>query len=248
MNSSCVHIDNLSKQYKGASTYSLDKVSLDIQQGDIYGILGPNGAGKTTLISILCGIMQPSSGSFSYNIHSRTLTGNSLKQHIGYVPQDYAFYEELTPTQNFRFFGAMYNLSKSEVKSQTEKLLDILGLKNVGNKKIEEFSGGMKRRINLAIGMLHQPSILFLDEPTAGVDVQSKRAILHFLKEENTKGTTIIYTSHNMKDAEEFCSSFALIDFGKILVSGPLDSLLKNENMDNLEEFFIYKTGKSYRD
>lgn len=248
MNPSCVHIDNLSKQYKGASTYSLDKVNLDILQGDIYGILGPNGAGKTTLISILCGILKHSSGSFSYDINGRSLSDKSLKQHIGYVPQDYAFYEELTPIQNLQFFGAMYNLSKPEVKSQTEKLLDILGLKNVANKKIEEFSGGMKRRINLAIGMLHKPAILFLDEPTVGVDVQSKRAILTFLKEENVRGTTVIYSSHNMKDAEEFCSSFALIDFGKILVSGPLDFLLKNENINSLEEYFINKTGESYRD
>ena len=244
----CLNIENLSKQYKGASTYSLKDIKLAIQPGEIFGILGPNGAGKTTLISILCGILAPSSGSFLYNINNQNYTNKSIKQHIGYVPQDLAFYEELTPMQNLRFFGAMYNLNKEQISLRSDKLLDILGLKNVRHKKIEKFSGGMKRRINLAIGMLNEPAILFLDEPTVGVDVQSKLAILNFLKEENVRGTTIIYTSHNMKDAEEFCSSFALLDFGKILVAGPLQKLLKEENMVSLEEFFISKTGESYRD
>lgn len=244
----CLHIKDLSKQYNNALELSLSTINLEIPTGEIFGILGPNGAGKTTLISILCGILEPTSGSFTYEVNQKKITGNSIKKHIGYVPQDFAFYEELTPIQNFEFFGAMYNLSKEQIKTQSVKLLEVLGLSSVQNKQVAHFSGGMKRRVNLAIGMLHNPDILFLDEPTVGVDVQSKRAILSYLKEQNKKGTTIIYTSHNMKDAEEFCSSFALIDFGKILVSGPTRELLEQENSESLEDYFISKTGASYRD
>lgn len=248
MHPACVHIQGLSKQYKRASELSLNELSLEINSGEIFGILGPNGAGKTTLISILCGILEPTSGSFSYHINNETVTGNTIKKHVGYVPQDFAFYDELTPAQNFEFFGAMYGLSKKTIAEQTEKLLDILGLTSVRNKKVSEFSGGMKRRVNLAIGMLHSPNILFLDEPTVGVDVQSKRAILAFLKEENQRGTTIIYTSHNMKDAEEFCTRFALIDFGKLLVTGAMSELLHQQENLSLEDYFISKTGASFRD
>ena len=243
----CLHIEQLTKQYTKGS-YSLNIDLLDIQQGEIYGIIGPNGAGKTTLISILCGILQPSSGTFQYQIKDQLHTSKSIKKYLGYVPQEYAFYEELTPTQNLSFFGAMYNMNKEEIFLSTNKMLSMLGLDNTGNKKVKQFSGGMKRRVNLAIGLLHQPKILFLDEPTVGVDVQSKRAILSYLKEENSRGTTIIYTSHNMADAEDLCTSFALLDFGKILASGPLDEVLKTENATSLEEFFIKKTGESFRD
>ena len=248
MPQTCVHIKNLTKQYHGNSALSLDNVSLAIQSQEIFGILGPNGAGKTTLISILCGILKPNSGSFSYQIDNETISGKKVKKHIGYVPQDFAFYEELTLVENLQFFGAMYNLSKKEIEIQTSKLLKILGLESVGNKKVSTFSGGMKRRVNLTIGVLHQPQILFLDEPTVGVDVQSKRAIFNFLKKENQNGTTIIYTSHNMKDVEEFCTKIALIDFGKIIESGTITDVLKSQNTESLEEFFIAKTGDSYRD
>lgn len=248
MPQTCVHIENLSKQYHGNSALSLDGVNLNIQSQEIFGILGPNGAGKTTLISILCGILQPTSGAYSYHIGTEIITGKEIKKHLGYVPQDFAFYEELSPQENFNFFGAMYNLSKSEIKEQSRKLLDILGLTNVANKKVVTFSGGMKRRVNLAIAVLHQPKILFLDEPTVGVDVQSKRAIFNFLKQENKNGTTIIYTSHNMKDVEDFCTQIALIDFGKIVEYGELETVLKNQNAQTLEDLFIAKTGETYRD
>ena len=248
MPQTCVHIESLSKQYRGNSALSLDGVDLEIQSQEIFGILGPNGAGKTTLISILCGILKPTSGTYSYRIGSEIITGKKIKKHIGYVPQDFAFYEELTPVENLAFFGAMYNLSKFEIETQSTKLLDILGLTNVANKKVETFSGGMKRRVNLAIGVLHQPKILFLDEPTVGVDVQSKRAIFNFLKQQNKNGTTIIYTSHNMKDVEEFCTQIALIDFGKIIEYGEIQTVLKNQNAETLEDLFIAKTGESYRD
>ncbi len=244
----CVHIKNLSKLYRGNSTPSLKGVNLEIQSQEIVGIMGPNGAGKTTLISILCGILKPTSGTFSYQVGLETITGKNFKKYIGYVPQNFAFYEELTPNENLAFFGAMYNLGKVKIKEQSSKLLSILGLTKVANKKVFTFSGGMKRRVNLAIGVLHQPKILFLDEPIVGVDVQSKRAIFNFLKQENKNGTTIIYTSHNIKDVEEFCTQIVLIDFGKIIEYGELNTVLKNQDFETLEDLFIAKTGKSYRD
>ena len=248
MSHSCVQIKNLTKQYHGNDALSLDGVTLNIQTQEIFGILGPNGAGKTTLISILSGILKPSSGSFSYQIGEETITGKKVKKHLGYVPQDFAFYEELTPVENLAFFGAMYNLSRQEIATQSSKLLAILGLESVSHKKVATFSGGMKRRVNLAIGVLHQPKILFLDEPTVGVDVQSKIAIFNFLKKENQNGTTIIYTSHNMKDVEDFCTQIALIDFGRIIEAGTLTDILKSQNVASLEDYFIAKTGDSYRD
>ena len=248
MSNSSLHIEKITKQYQRNSALSLDQINLNIESQEIYGILGPNGAGKTTLISILCGILKPTSGTFSYFINGNKTSSEQVKKHIGYVPQDFAFYEELSPIQNFSFFGAMYGLSKQKIAKKSKELLDILGLTSVSNKKVATFSGGMKRRVNLAIGVFHQPSILFLDEPTAGVDVQSKRAIFKFLKNENQKGTTIIYTSHNLKDIEEFCTHIALIDSGKIIDSGSLAQVLQNQKAANLEEFFIAQTGESYRD
>ena len=248
MSGSSLHIDHITKKYERNSALSLDQVNLQIESQEIFGILGPNGAGKTTLISILCGILKPTSGTYSYHINGTKITGEQVKNHIGYVPQDFAFYEELTPIQNLAFFGAMYGLTTKKIRSKSIELLEILGLESVSNKKVSTFSGGMKRRINLAIGVLHQPSILFLDEPTAGVDVQSKRAIFKFLKKENQNGTTIIYTSHNLKDVEEFCTHIALIDFGKIIDSGPMVQILQDQETTSLEDFFIAKTGASYRD
>ena len=243
----CLEVKNLTKQYRGNSSLSLDIDKLEIQSEEIFGILGPNGAGKTTLISILCGILDATAGLYSYQVGDKTLTGKDIKKHIGYVPQDFAFFEELSPLENLHFFGAMYGLDKNEINAKSIDILVTLGLENVQHKKVSTFSGGMKRRVNLAIGVLNQPQILFLDEPTVGVDVQSKRAIFNFLTAENKKGVTIIYSSQNMKDVEEFCAQIALIDHGKIIEHGKLSDILKDENTESLEEYFLSKTGNTYR-
>ncbi len=244
----CIQINNLTKRYRTSKEDSLKQVSLTINAGEKFGILGPNGAGKTTLISILCGIIQSTGGSVKYFEQGNKVNLKTFRKKIGFVPQEYAFYQELTPNQNLEYFGALYNLSKKEINSRTEKLLSLLGLSKVSDKKLQTFSGGMKRRINLAIGIIHKPTILFLDEPTVGVDVQSKNAIIGFLNELNKEGTTIIYTSHLMSEAEEFCNYIALLDHGKLIACDSLTNLLNLHKSSSLKSLFINLTGEDYRD
>lgn len=238
-----IEVNGISKKYNSASFESLSNVSFSIKAGQTIGVLGPNGAGKTTLISILCGLIEPTKGVVSYQTETNTtIAGVDLKKIIGFVPQEYAFYHELTPVQNMNYFGSLYNLTKDEIKHKTDSLLSILGLSEVANKKINTFSGGMKRKVNLAIGLIHNPSILFLDEPTVGVDVQSKLSIIQFLKDTSKQGTTIIYTSHHLSEAEDFCDQLLLISKGKIVAEGPTQELIQKNNANDLQSLFIKLT------
>ncbi|MCF2447489.1 ABC transporter ATP-binding protein [Dyadobacter sp. CY345] len=243
-----IQIENITQRYKSAQEDSLSNVTLQINEGDVYGLLGPNGAGKTTLISILCGIIPPSYGNVNYYIGGKKIDEQERRSLLGFVPQEYAFYQELTPKQNLDYFGAMYNLSRAELSVRIDELLEELGLTKVANKEVSTFSGGMKRRVNLAIGLIHNPVILFLDEPTVGVDVQSKNAIIKYLEEINRTGTTIVYTSHHMSEAEEFCNRIALIDHGKVVAEGGMSELLEKNSASSLQDLFIKLTGEEYRD
>lgn len=243
-----IHITQLIKCYNKAEKNSLDDIDLVVYEGEKFGVFGPNGAGKTTLISVLCGILAPTSGKVNYHFDKLDLSIRELLPHIGFVPQDYAFYPELTPMQNLKYFGALYGISKMELTERIDHLLEQVGLSHVRDKKVATFSGGMKRRINLAIGLINQPKLLFLDEPTVGVDVQSKVAIVSLLEEINRQGTTIIYTSHHLKEAEDFCDRIALIDEGKIIAVDTLIHLLEANNVSNLEDLLIRLTGKHLRD
>ncbi len=248
MSDSCLKIEDVAKRYPGESKDILRNINLEIKVGDKFGILGPNGAGKTTLISILCGLIDASAGNVYYWDYKDGIDFSIIQQKIGFVPQEYAFYQELTPVQNLEYFGAMYRLSAAEIATRTSEILKILGLSDVQHKKVSAFSGGMKRRMNLAIGIIHQPSVLFLDEPTVGVDIQSKMAIMRFLNELNDKGTTIIYTSHHLDEAQEFCNEIALIDNGRIIIKGKTKALLEENNAKDLKGLLINFTGESYRD
>ena len=244
-----IEIKSLSKKYKNAEKYSLDNFSLTINKGEIFGLLGPNGAGKTTLISILCGLLKPTSGSFTiagYNYSDNSLL---IKKLIGVVPQEYALYPTLTARENLTYFGSMYGLKGTELKDKITTNLELLGLLKYADKRIETFSGGMKRRVNLIAGILHDPILLFLDEPTVGVDIQSKNAIIDYLKQCNQNGTTIIYTSHHLTEAQDFCSTIAIIDQGEIYAKDTPKSLIENTtDARNLEDVFIALTGKEFRD
>jgi ABC-2 type transport system ATP-binding protein len=183
------------------------------------------------------------------------LLGNSISSHskkvkmlFGFVPQDFSFYHELTPVENLEFFGAWAGLPGNEIKKRIPELLEVFGLTEVKNKPVHKFSGGMKRKVNLAIGVLHNPKILFLDEPTVGVDIQTRNNIIAYLKELSSKGTTLIYTSHQLNEAEELCDKIAMIDEGKIIVHDTLDNLLAIHKEDGLEGLFIRLTGKQYKD
>lgn len=246
---SIVQISNLSKIYKDAEVFSLNDFSLNINEGQIFGLLGPNGAGKTTLISILCGLIKPTSGLFSIENLSYAKNEIELKRIIGVVPQEYALYPTLTARENLMYFGSMYGLKGDDLKEKVIENLDFLGLLKFADKRIETFSGGMKRRVNLIAGILHNPKILFLDEPTVGVDVHSKNVIIEYLKELNKKGTTIIYTSHHLSEAQDFCSHIAIVDNGTILAEGtPQHLIATTANARNLEDVFISLTGKELRD
>lgn len=244
-----IQISQLSKKYKNAEMYSLNDFTLSIKEGQIFGLLGPNGAGKTTLISMLCGLVKPTSGSFTIVKMTYAENANEIKKIIGVVPQEYALYPTLTARENLIYFGSMYGLKGADLKEKVVESLDFLGLLKFADKRIETFSGGMKRRVNLIAGILHSPKVLFLDEPTVGVDVQSKNAIIDYLKKLNQNGTTIIYTSHHLAEAQDFCTDIAILDQGKIYVQGsPIDLINATANAKNLEDVFIALTGNELRD
>lgn len=244
-----IEIHQLSKKYRDAEHFSVSDLDLIIDEGEIFGLLGPNGAGKTTLISMLCALIKPTSGSFSINGLNYKKNKNQLKQLIGIVPQEYALYPSMTAFENVKYFGSMYGIKKTELNTKIKEALALLGLEKFAHKKVNTFSGGMKRRVNLIASILHQPKVLFLDEPTVGVDVQSKNVIIQYLETLNKSGTTIIYTSHHLNEAENFCSKVAIIDHGKIITQGKPKVLIEShENANNLEDVFLSLTGKALRD
>lgn len=244
-----IQITKLSKKYKTADNYAVKNLDLKVEPGEIYGLLGPNGAGKTTLISMLTSLLKPTSGSFTIDGLNFREHKNQLKQLIGIVPQEYALYPTLTAFENLQYFGSMYSLRGEALKKSITTHLEIMGLSKFANKKTATFSGGMKRRINLIAGILHQPKVLFLDEPTVGVDVQSKNVIIDHLKLLNKQGTTIVYTSHHLNEAEFFCTHVAIIDQGEIVVKGIPAELVNNQSgAHNLEDVFLAKTGNTLRD
>jgi len=249
MISSVIHIQEISKKYKGADEYSIQRLNLSIIDGEIIGLLGPNGAGKTTLISMLCGLLKPTSGTITIKNLSFKKNRKKIKQIIGVVPQEYALYPTLTAYENLMYFGSMYGISGKQLKQVVLDNLELLGLIKFAHKRVDTFSGGMKRRVNLIAGILHNPKILFLDEPTVGVDVQSKKVIIDHLKELNNNGTTIVYTSHHLTEAQEFCTRVAILDRGLIISKGtPLSLIDDIEDAHNLEDVFISLTGSALRD
>lgn len=242
-------ISNLSKKYLNTDEPAVRNLDLTIKEGEIYGLLGPNGAGKTTLISMLTSLMKPTSGSFTINGLNFYDNKTELQQIIGVVPQEYALYPTLTAYENLRYFGSMYGIQGKKLKESIDKHLEIMGLSKFANKRTAMFSGGMKRRVNLIAGILHRPKVLFLDEPTVGVDVHSKNVIMDHLKLLNQKGTTIVYTSHHLNEAEAFCTHVAIIDNGEIIVKGvPSELVQAQAEANNLEDVFLSKTGKALRD
>jgi ABC-2 type transport system ATP-binding protein len=248
-NEPIIIVDHLTKQFKTAAEPSVRGISLAIRQHEIFGLLGPNGAGKTTTISMLCGLFPPTSGSITINGIHLQQHSDAVKQLIGVVPQDIALYPTLTGRENLVFFGHMYGLKGKPLHDKIDAWLEKLGLSAKANRKVMEYSGGMKRRINLIAGILHNPKVLFLDEPTVGVDVQSRNVIIERLKELNAEGTTIIYTSHHMEEAEHFCTRVSIIDHGKILAEDEPGALINAyPGSKNLEDVFLHLTKRKLRD
>jgi nod factor export ATP-binding protein I len=239
-----IQTENLSKKYKNSLYFALDNLSLSVKEGEIYGILGQNGAGKTTLMSILFGSIKPTSGSF--RICGMTYENNvpEIRHQIGIVPQEYALYPTLTARENLQYFGSLYKIKPKILNEIIDKSLEKIGLLEVANQKIEYYSGGMKRRINLLAGILHQPKILFLDEPTVGVDVISKNTIIQYLKELNMNGMSILYTSHHLLEAQELCHRVGILSEGKLIEENTPKQLITNTKAHSLEEVFINLTQK----
>jgi ABC-2 type transport system ATP-binding protein len=235
-----VLISNISHKYKGSDKLSLENLSMEIVPGSKHGIFGANGAGKSTIIKIICNVFLPSEGKVEYSLDEKILSDKTtIKQSIGYVPQDFAFYEELTIWQNVRYFGTMFNLEKSQIEHKYLELVNRFDLKGHLKKKVKTFSGGMKRKVNLILGLLHDPKIIVLDEPIVGIDVKSKIEILNYLNEIHQKGITIIYTSHQMNESQSFCDNFTLLDCGKNLITGNLEEILSHQGKKDLESILI---------
>ncbi|MFH1121859.1 MAG: ATP-binding cassette domain-containing protein [Bacteroidota bacterium] len=244
-----IDIRNLVKVYKGRINPAVDDLSLQINDGDIFGILGPNGAGKTTIISVLCNLISQTSGKIYIDGFSLSSDNRKIKELTGAVFQDIALYDKLTAFENLRYFGTLYGINRTPLEERINKLLLRLGLEKFKDEKVGTFSGGMKRRINLLAGLLHNPRLLFLDEPAVGIDVQSRNVILEFLHELNEAGTTIVYTSHMMEEAQKLCSKVAIIDYGKVIaVATPGELIHNNPDCHSLEEVFLKLTGRSLRD
>jgi ABC-2 type transport system ATP-binding protein len=244
-----IEIRELSKRYKGSDEPAIHSISLSINANEVYGLLGPNGAGKTTTISILCGLFPPTSGDVTIDGMNIRHDMDRIRHIIGVVPQEIALYPTLTGRENLTFFGNMYGLRGRELKNRIDENLAFFGLEKFAGKKVDTYSGGMKRRVNLIAGLLHRPKILFLDEPTVGIDVQSRNVIINFLHELKKTGTTVIYTSHYMEEAENLCSRVAIIDRGHVVMIGkPTDLVAAKPEFKNLETVFLQLTGKDLRD
>ena len=214
---------NLVKKY--GAKLAVDDVSFEVQEGEIFSLLGPNGAGKTTTISILSTLFSPTAGDAEIFGYSVTKNPMDVKRLIGVVPQEIALYDDMTALENLIFWGEMYGLSGRELKIRVQELLEQIGLADRAKERIKTYSGGMKRRVNIAVGLLHKPRLLFMDEPTVGIDPQSRRAILDSVKALNNDGMTILYTTHYMEEAQELSDRVGIIDHGKLIALGTQSEL-----------------------
>jgi len=224
-----VEVNNLSKIY--GDVQAVDGVSFEIQQGEIFGLLGPNGAGKTTTINVLCTYTEPTAGEVTIAGHSVTAEPEAVKRAIGVVPQDIALYPDLNGVENLRFFGRMYDVPKARLEQCIGELLELVGLAEHARKRVEHYSGGMKRRLNLAVGLLSEPRFLMLDEPTVGVDPQSRNAIFENIQALSRQGLTILYTTHYMEEAELLCDRVAIMDEGQIIALDTPQNLINTLGM-----------------
>ncbi|WP_232362508.1 ABC transporter ATP-binding protein [Desulfogranum mediterraneum] len=239
---------NLVKHYQGAPAAALNQLSLEINQGEFYGLLGANGAGKSTAVAICSGLFAPDRGTVSILGRDYLHQARRTRALIGLVPQELALYQGLTARENLSFFGRLAGLSGSSLQQGVNQGLEFARLEEQGHRRVVTFSGGMKRRLNLAAGLLHRPRLLFLDEPTVGIDAQSRHLIHRQLRTLNQEGTTILYTSHYLEEARELCSRIGIIDQGSLIDEGTTDQLLRRHNCERLEELFLNLTGKELRD
>ncbi|HEX9854942.1 MAG TPA: ABC transporter ATP-binding protein [Acidimicrobiia bacterium] len=199
---------------------AVDGVDFSIAPGETYGLLGPNGAGKTTTISMVAGILEPDAGTVALGAEPVSPGHSAVRSRIGYVPQDIAVYPDLTAAENLAFFGRLYGIDKATLAGRIEEVLVVIGLEDRAGDRTDQYSGGMKRRLNIGIGLLHEPELLILDEPTVGVDPQSRNAILESVEALGREGISVLYTTHYIEEAERLCDRVGIIDAGRIVAEG----------------------------
>jgi ABC-2 type transport system ATP-binding protein len=239
---------NLKKKYKGSDLEALKGINLTVYQGEFFGLLGPNSAGKTTLNSLICGLISPTSGEILVFDKDITHPLDDIKKKIGLVPQEIALYPVLTVRENILFFGQMHGFHGIDLRNKVDGFIDIFKLREHESKLISRCSGGIKRRVNLICGIIHAPLLLLLDEPTLGVDIQLRTMLFDYLADLNKKGTTIIYTTHYMKEAEQLCSRINIIDHGEVLADGRPADLIFANGCEDLGQVFLKMTGRDLRD
>jgi len=240
---------NLHFRYRRQLPEAVAGVDLRVPRGQIYGLLGPNGAGKTTTISLLATLFKPEAGSLEICDIDALRQPRLARSRIGLVPQEIALYPQLTARENLVYFGRLYGLGGKELAARVATCLELVGLTAHADRRIETYSGGMKRRANLAAGIVHRPQLLFLDEPTVGIDAQSRSMLLANLKALQEQGMSMIYTTHYMEEAEQLCPRLAIIDHGTIIAEGHPRELIDAEaGCRNLEDLFLRMTGRQLRD
>ncbi len=226
-----ISISNLQKRFK--DVIAVDGISFDIAKGELFGLLGPNGAGKTTAINMMVGVLKPDNGTITINGITDP-TRSDIRFKLGNAPQTLALYDRLTARENLAFFGGLYNLTGKHLKERVDWALEFVGLTDRANHRVETFSGGMKRRVNLACAVVHDPDVILFDEPTVGVDPQSRNMIFDTIEGLKREGRTIIYTTHYMEEAERLCDRVAIIDHGAILAMDTVDGLIDRHGGDSL--------------
>lgn len=246
MGQSAIVIENLVKKFEDVT--AVDGISLQVSKGELFGLLGPNGAGKTTTLNVLCGLLKPTSGSATVNGYDVQKETAKVKELIGVCPQDTPVYSYLTGRENAEFFGHLHAMPKEKLKENVDVLLQRLGLSEDSKRRVGKYSGGMKRRLNLIIALVHDPEIAFLDEPTVAMDPQSRHAVWDFIRDLKKNGKTVILTTHYMEEAETLCDRVGIIDHGKLIALGVPTDLMHEYKAKNLEDVFIQLTGRKIRE
>ena len=243
-----IEVKDLKKIFTGKRSFNdvkaVDGISFDVKKGELFGLLGPNGAGKTTTINMLCGLLKPTGGSCIVGGYDLKKDLNKVKELISVCPQEAAVFPFLTGKENIEYFGNMHMMSKEKINARTEELLKLLGLFEASGRKAKEYSGGMKRQLNLIVALINEPDILFLDEPTVGMDPRVRRRTWEFINSINEQNRTIVLTTHYIEEAEALCDRVAIIDYGKLVALDSPKKLMEEHDAKNLEEVFLKITGR----
>jgi ABC-2 type transport system ATP-binding protein len=247
-NSNSIEVKNLKKYFIGKKRLNdvkaVDGISFNVKEGELFGLLGPNGAGKTTTINMLCGLLKPTEGTAIIGGYDIRKNLNEVKELISVCPQEASVFPFLTGRENIEYFGNMHLMSKEKINERAEKLLKLIGLFEASNRKAKHYSGGMKRQLNLIVALINEPKILFLDEPTVGMDPRVRRTTWEFISSLKEENRTIILTTHYIEEAEALCDRVAIIDFGKLVALDSPKKLMEEHEVKNLEEVFLKITGR----